>query len=326
MKVLLIGKTGSIIRWMEDMADDLRIGGHDVSVYSTRNPLLGKRLRGVLLAPSLGAPLAGAMVRRVRRLAPDLILAVGAFDHAPHILLEHLSHAAGRPPLAAWIGDAFPGSMRRTADLFDLIAYTDTGLLARHAAFGFQAASAFVPLAATRAFTAPPVPGGRDPSLAFVGAATENRRALLSGLTQPVTLYGPDWRVDDQVGRHVRDARRIDARELSQIYARHLGVLNIRHGTHVINGLNQRHFAPYIQGTASVSDAQPDIAHCFEIGREILVYDSADSLNALNAELRRDPARAHAVGLAGQRRVLAHHTYTHRLDAIAAACGLRARG
>ncbi|MGE0417939.1 MAG: glycosyltransferase, partial [Acetobacteraceae bacterium] len=91
----------------------------------------------------------------------------------------------------------------------------------------------------------------------------------------------------------------------------------------VINGLNQRHFAPYILGTPVITDAQPDIPHCFEPGTEMLVYEDAANLNDLYAALRRDPARAAIVGEAGRRRVLAHHTYAHRLDTIAGLAGVK---
>jgi hypothetical protein len=323
MKVLLIGKTGSIIRWVEDMADDLRIGGHTVSVLSTRNPLLGKQLQKMLLSPIIRAPLATRLVGMVKRIAPDLVLVIGAFDHAPKNVLEHLARAPGRPPLAAWIGDTFTAEIRHEADLFDLIAYTDTGLKECHDQFGFCAASAFVPLAATRAFRSAASESGHVDRLVFVGAATPNRLDLLMELKEPVTLFGPDWRKQGGMLQHERKPRRIGARELSDIYARHLAVLNIRHGVNVINGLNQRHFAPYVQGTPAVTDAQPDLAHCFEIGTEILVYHDPAELDSLSAKLRRDPGWATAVGQAGRKRVLAHHTYNQRLATIAAACGIR---
>ena len=105
-----------------------------------------------------------------------------------------------------------------------------------------------------------------------------------------------------------------------------MGVLNVRHSHNVINGLNQRHFAPYIQGTAVVTDPQSDVGFCFETGSEILVYQDTDELNDLYAALRRDPAGARAIGLAGQRRVLACHTYAHRLDTIARLVGIRTTG
>ena len=66
-----------------------------------------------------------------------------------------------------------------------------------------------------------------------------------------------------------------------------------------------------------------DLEMCFEPGAEIFVYDSVDELNLLLGRLARDPDRARTVGLAGQRRVMAHHTYAHRVEALAALVGAR---
>ena len=43
----------------------------------------------------------------------------------------------------------------------------------------------------------------------------------------------------------------------------------------------------------------------------------------LTVSITRKPARVISVGLAGQRRVLAHRTYAHRVDAIAALAGAK---
>lgn len=322
MNVLLLGKTGGITHWVEDVAEDLRLSDHVVTIIPTRNPWLGKPIENALLSPGIGAPLAAHIVRKVRRLRPELILAIGALDQFPIVMFEHLAAMRDRPPLIAWIGDVFEPRHAALADLFDIIAYTDTGLLRLHQDFNFQSSGAFVPLGATRSKIGDPA-ARREPRLAFVAAPTRNRRALLADIHAPVAIFGPGWQEGSELDHHRRDARRIHPDELARIYAGHLGVLNIRHGLHVINGLNQRHFAPYVQGAPVITDAQPDIPHCFDPGSEMLVYQDADELNALYEQLRTDPARATAVGSAGQRRVLAHHAYTNRLDAIAALAGIK---
>jgi spore maturation protein CgeB len=322
MNILLLGKTGGITHWVEDVAADIRIAGHTVAIVPTRNPRLSKSLEQALLSPAIGAPLARWMVRQLRRLSPDLVLAVGALDQFPRIIFEHLARVANRPPLIAWIGDVFTEQAAGIADLFDIVAYTDTGLLALHNRFGFRSTGAFVALGATRAVRPSGATVARITDLAFVAGVTPNRRELLADVTEPIAIFGPGWQHAHGLAHHKRDARRIDEWELADIYARHIAILNIRNERYVINGLNQRHFAPYIHGTPVVSDAQADIPHCFDPGTEILVYRDAAELNDLYAALRRDRQRATAIGLAGQRRVLAHHTYAHRLDTIAALAGI----
>lgn len=321
MRVMVLGKTGGITHWIEDLVGDLRLDGHDTQVVPTRNPWLSKGLERALLSPSFGAPLATLTVRRMRRFAPALMLAAGALDQFPLDLFEPLSAAPRRPPLIAWIGDAFDERQRRIAELFDLVAYTDTGMLARHQDLGFASAAAFVPLGATRAATVPDMQ--RMPRLAFVAAPTDNRRALLASVRTPIAIFGPGWQEASELAHHERVARRVMAGELARIYASHLGVLNIRHGLYVINGLNQRHFAPYMQGTPVVTDAQPDIPHCFDEGTEMLVWRDAAELDALCERMRIDPAWAASVGAAGQRRVLAQHTYGQRLISLARLAGVK---
>jgi len=319
MRVLLFGKTNNIARLVEDPAEDLRLAGHTVSVFPYRANKLTKTLEPWLLSPRLGVPLAVLLERRVRTFKPDLIVAFGPFHWLPPAVFGPLAAMRGRPPMVAWIGDLFGAEMAPTAALFDAVAYTDSGMLERHKQFGFSSAGAFLPLAATRGAVAPAAE--RKPHLAFVASATEHRRALLAQVGEPVALFGPDWPKAPELAHHRRDGRKIGGRELASIYASHLGALNIRHEHNVINGLNQRHFAPYIVGTPVIADAQGDIAACFDPGTDILIYRDAGELNALIAMLHADPGRAAAIGSAGQRRVLAHHTYAHRIEAMAALTG-----
>jgi len=318
MRVLLFGKTRNVARLVEDPAEDLRLAGHTVRVFPYRATKLTKTLEPWLLSERLGVPLAVLLQRRIDAFRPDLIVCFGPFHWLPPAVFGRLRN---RPPMVAWIGDLFGPDMAATAALFDLVAYTDTGMLDQHKQFGFSSAGTYVPLAATRGATAQ---GIRAPTLAFVASATEHRRALLAQVREPIALFGPDWPKAPELAHHHRDGRKIGGGELARIYASHIGALNIRHEHNVINGLNQRHFAPYVVGTPVVADAQGDIEHCFEPGREIFIYRDAAELNALVAEMRADPVKATAVGLAGQRRVLAEHTYTHRIESMAAMAGVRA--
>jgi Glycosyl transferases group 1 len=324
MKVLLIGKTGVPGRWIEDMADDLRIGGHRVSVLSTRNQLFGARLRRMLLSPLIGAPLASRLVRLMSRLAPDLVLLIGSLDDVPLAVLEALSAAHGRPPLAAWIDGEVTDEAAAKARLLDLIAFTGSGSATARASLTSPPPSIVVPAGTSRGFRAAASQTTHLDRMAFVGAATETRRVLLAAVREPVSLFGADWGDAAGLGLHERVVRRVGARELSDIDARHAAILAIRASEAGDDVPGPRHFAPYVQGTPVATDARTDLDHCFDIGTEIIVWRDASELDELSRELRRDPARARAIGQAGRKRVLAHHTYTRRLEMIASALGVRA--
>jgi spore maturation protein CgeB len=203
------------------------------------------------------------------------------------------------------------------AALFDGVAYTDTGLLALHKELGFGCQATFLPHAANARLRAPshePMP--RQSNMVFVANPTEYRLALVSQIRTPLQLYGRGW-VRLPPGCHRVHARRIGLEELAAVYRSHLAVLNVRNERNVMVGLNQRHFDPYLAGTPVVADNQKDLALCFEPGHEMLVYRDVEELNDLYVRLRREPERAAAVGEAGRRRVLAEHTYGHRLRALA---------
>ncbi len=98
--------------------------------------------------------------------------------------------------------------------------------------------------------------------------------------------------------------------------------LNISNIEHVLHGLNQRNFAPYLGGTPVISDAQADIANCFDVGSEMLVFHNHEELNAIYADFLASPQKAAIIGENGKRRVLADHSIGERLAAIADALTL----
>ena len=323
MKVLLFGKTRTVTRLTEDIAADLTRAGHDVRLFAYRGTKLEKLAEPLLMAPSLGVPLAALMTRAVRRFAPDLILAIAPFHWLPPAIFEAVAALPGRPPLAAWIADLFSADAAAAARPFDLVAYSDGGLIPLHERFGFRPRTLFLPLAAVARDTGPEAI--RVPRFAFVASATPHRRAVLAAVEKPVDLFGPDWRDARGLEQHASDGRKIQAQELAAIYQSHAGVLNIYNEENAVDGLNQRHFAPYIETTPVLTDPRADLAGCFEIGTETLVYRDAEELNALLTELGADPVRARTIGQAGRRRVLAHHTYAHRLATLAARLGVSGR-
>jgi spore maturation protein CgeB len=309
VKLFLIGRIGGITHWLEDAAAAFRAEGHIVRIGAVRRSWLNAGLEAALTLP-----LAARMAAAARRLAPDLMLVIGGF-HAPAPFLEALAAWPGGPPLVGWVGDLFDGEAGPAARLYDLIAYTDTGLLSRHANLGFATPALFLPHAANLAAAPPPAP--RTPRMVFVANATPGRRALVERIAQPIAIFGPGW--DRAVAaRHDVHTGRVAHGAVAGLYARHLAALNIRNEHNVLSGLNQRSFDPCLSGTPVVTDRQADIERCFEPGAEVVVYDDAEGLNAAYDRLRRYPEEAARIGAAGRRRVLADHGYGRRLAGLMA--------
>jgi spore maturation protein CgeB len=308
VKILIIGKRGSITHWLEDAVAALRAENHSVRVGVVRRPWMNARLETALVEP-----LADALAKAAARFAPDLILAVGGF-HVPPTFLRCLAALPGRPPMAAWVGDVFDETACEAATLYDLVAYTDSGLLVRHANLGFASRSIFLPHAANLA-AAPRAPAPRDPRMVFVANATPGRRSVIEGVASPVTVYGPGWR---RAPPHDIHPGRAPHAAVAGLYGRHLAALNVRNERNVLYGLNQRSFDPCLSATPLVTDDQGDLERCFDPGSEVLVWRDRGELNAAYERLRRSPDEARRIGEAGRRRVLAEHGYGHRLAALMA--------
>ena len=81
-------------------------------------------------------------------------------------------------------------------------------------------------------------------------------------------------------------------------------------------GLNMRHFEITAAGGFMLCHDQPELADCFLIGKECAVFISeTDLLEKIQYYLARPDERA-AIALAGQRRTLSQHLYSHRLQSI----------
>jgi spore maturation protein CgeB len=315
MKIVVLGKRGSVVHWAEDAIAGFQAAGHDVRFGVTRDPFLHRNIERVLLARALGVPRAARIARAIRRFSPDLIIAVGPYG-MPRAILERVAELPGRPPFLGWVGDLWSAAENGVAKYLDAIAYTDSGLLALHQDQKLPSRAIYLPHAANPHLD-DGVPGPRDrlPRMVFVANPTRHRSALVEQIRTPMTLYGPGWK-DVATASHEVHARRVGIPELKQIYRSHLAVLNIRHEDNVVAGLNQRHFDPYMASTPVVADNQLDLVRCFEPGREVLMYRDADELNDIYIRLRREPGDAAAIGERGRMRVLAEHTYVRRLEVL----------
>lgn len=310
MRLLLLGRRASVTHWLEEAAGAFRAGGHDVRLGVVRDPRLHPALQR-----ALEGSIAERIAARARAFEPHVILAIGGF-HVPRVLLDRLAAWPGRPPIAAWVGDNFDPDARAIAALYDLVVYTDMGLVRRHAELGFAGPALFAPHAVDPRLPAPSAV--RAARMVFVANATPGRRAVAAEIKRPVALYGPGWA---GVKGHEVHGGRLAAKALPEIYASHLASLNVRNEFNVLTGLNQRNFQPYLTATPLVTDDQDDLPLCFQPGAEAFVWRSADELNEIYGRLLAEPDEARRVGEAGRARVLADHTFDRRLELIAGHLG-----
>ena len=135
MRVFVLGKPREVTHWTEDCLAGFQAGGHETALGVTRDARIGAGLERLLMAGWTGAIPVRRILAAIRAFRPDLILAVRAFA-TPLPILEQVAAMPGRPPLLGWVGDGFSAADRPVADLFDAVAFTDTGLVTQHAELG----------------------------------------------------------------------------------------------------------------------------------------------------------------------------------------------
>jgi spore maturation protein CgeB len=152
--------------------------------------------------------------------------------------------------------------------------------------------------------------------VSFVGTQHPDRVKMLDPLTEwDLRVYGVGWDgVEESLRRCVRDEP-VYGLKKSKIYAASRVSINV-HGPHMVSGENFRVFEVAACGGVSFSTFKPDLAACFEPGREVVVFDDADDLRDKLRHYLGHPDELDAVRDAGRARVLADHTYDDRAAVI----------
>ncbi len=315
-RILLLGKRGSLVLWLESLALACTGLGHAVRIFAINGDTWNSWLRAKWQGRR--AATADWMLARFEQILinfrPDLVIVAGVFG-VPLDYYRILHGIAQRPWIAGMVGDRFPTDSRERADHCDRLYFTDTRFFHDAEQAGFTAPSSYLPLAVDPERFCPGQ-ASRKTELLFVASHTTYREAVVRGLLEPARVIGTDWGGLARAGFHRVSNRKIGRRALIQLYQHHQAVLNVRNEVNVEHGLNQRSFEPLACGAVVLNDDLADLPLCFEPGREILVYRDADELNALAVRLRREPAFAIKIAEAGRRRVLAEHTYAHRVKTI----------
>jgi spore maturation protein CgeB len=128
-------------------------------------------------------------------------------------------------------------------------------------------------------------------------------------------LGGNGWANKD-VPENVRAVGHVFTRDHNAFNCSAMAVLNINRDSMVANGYSPatRVFEAAGAGACLISDAFVGIEEFLEPSREVLVAADGTEVAAHLAFL--DPMRCRNIGQAARKRVLAHHTYAHRVEEL----------
>ena len=319
MKVLLVGKRGSIVLWLENMTAAFREAGHDTRMFAINGftpwDYLHVKLVKKFHKPALDTLLARQFDRALRLFKPDIMLVVGAFG-IPLAIYQTLLDAKPKPWVIGLVGDKFGQREWGKAEFIDQFYFSDTFFIEAAKEACFPSQLDYLPLAVNpKQFS--PRAGIRINEILFIANHTPYREELVRSIQTPITIYGhSNWRTLKKNSIHQVRAQRISYHRVAKKYATYRAVLNILNERNVSHGLNQRSFEPLACRTLVINDFLKDLERCFEPQKEILVYHNAEELNALCEQLQHDTGFADSVATAGYQRVLSEHTYAHRVRKI----------
>ncbi|ORC15449.1 MULTISPECIES: CgeB family protein [Rothia] len=162
-------------------------------------------------------------------------------------------------------------------------------------------------------------PNTRVPEIVFVGSRYKNRETMMLALADagvPVRVYGRGWshhpfdrmRTWEFKRPDLPAERDIPLADAYRVQAAAAGALNV-HGLQA--GLAMRTFeVPGMNGLQLID--RPDVEEFYDIGTEVLLYQSTGELIELCQRIIADPSWSNSIRAAGLARSQAEHTFFHR--------------
>jgi len=239
--------------------------------------------------------------RIVERLpdTPDLFLWIDPADRYFPQGIEHLPI-----PTACYLIDVHIGGWRKAAaHFFDAVFVAQKDFVAEYAQAVGHGQVHWLPLAA-----APDVHKDhrleRIYDIGFVGNLAAAHRS--TARARRLALLAERYNTNDFY-RHYPPA------EVGEVYSRSRIVFN----TSIAGDVTMRIFEGAAAGALVLTDAVANgLGELFRVGDEIAVFSDDDDLLAKAGHFLAQPKEREAIAAAGQRRVLAEHTYAHRVDRL----------
>ncbi|MBI5521330.1 MAG: glycosyltransferase [Desulfarculus sp.] len=163
----------------------------------------------------------------------------------------------------------------------------------------------------------------------FMGAGYPNRQRIFKDLVARglnLRLWGVGWRGLKELEPFLAQERYLDSEEVVAIYNACQVVINLHSSplceTRVggADFVNPRTLEVPACGGFQLVDRVRGLEDFLVPGREVAVFDNEDQLLEMTAHYLRHPGERAAMAQAGRRRVLAQHTYYHRMEALLTRC------
>jgi len=339
MRLFIVGPKW-VGEWTESMTRAAQSLGHSpipfyydtFGVQRLQGGLLGRfpsQVREMLMPAALRfgqmweAQANARLVALAKQAAPDAIIILkGATLTSETLTALKLLNV---PLVSWWVDDPFraPQAMR-SFHLFDVVYMFDKGRLAEIEQAGARRI-VYLPCACD---PDPFQPQSLDPkvhpdlacTIGFVAVYYPGRGALLGQMQGlDVGLWGPGWDAADELKAlpaNTWRGRRISATQAAKVYNLASICPNVHHPQTQIGGLNTRSFEVLAAGGFELVDNVAGLDENFEIGNEIVTYNSPAHFRELADYYLAHPDERKTIAQRGRARVLRDHTYAQRLTTI----------
>ena len=273
------------------------------------------------------------LLRTAKAFRPDLVLVLKGEVLLPRTLMK-LKQTTGASTTVWWVDDPYAFErqcgLRNVFDclpLYDRVFVFDRQYLAPLQEQGIERAE-FLPCAADPALYRPQeVPehdrGAYAARVSLIGAYFESRGEIVNELLKEpgLRIWGPGWewflreRLGDSAVVCYKGEALIPS-EIAKVYASSLINLNTHHTQSQWGGLNSRAFEIPATGAFQLTDYVRGMEELLEPGREVAVYEKPYQVPELVRHYINDPESRERIARAGYERVIAQHTYRHRMTTV----------
>jgi spore maturation protein CgeB len=353
MRVLLVGPSLPF-PWMAYTARALQRLGHAATPFRYTNRWVN-RLNSAAVHRSL-APVPGAkalalasalrwrrrrdeaLVALARRMRPELVLILRG-ELIGVEAIAALKRAAAGPMATWWVDDPdrYPGSPDRLR-LYDHVFLFDRACARRLEQAGIGPVT-FLPCACDETVFHPRPVTRRQRAqygseIALVAWCYPNRAAVVNALTGfDVRVWGRGWRTREArvlLDRAARGAVRglgyVSDAQAALIYNATAIALNVHHSQSREAALNTRAFEVLATGAFELVDAVQGMEELLVPDDEVVTYRSPAEARERAAYYLRHPDARARIASRGHERVLAEHTYVHRMQTLLRTVGVDCAG
>lgn len=342
MRVLLIGPS-LFLPWAEYTARAFRRLGHSVRFFPYSDILVdrlslrkGRRLAAVVppVAEWLGRWRSRWLQQRDDRLLrlvlesrPELLCVLRGESLSVDLLRALRKNFSG-PLVTWWVDDPFRYAISEALPLYDVVFVFDRSYRGRLGDLGASRVE-FLPCACDETIYLPRTLNLSEQAryrseIALVAWFYPRRARVIRELADfDLKIWGRGWKTS-QARRSLNGAaRRIVPRErfvpdeeASRIYSATSIGLNIHSDQTREAGLNSRTFELLATGAFELTDHVPGMEELLAPGLEVAVYRSPEEARELAGYYLRHPEERSRISQRGRARVLAEHTYVHRIRQI----------